>query len=103
MGTLILQNIENIRLPKNNEEIYLFQQFFIHPEEEHREEIRDCLRRNIGLGIFKKIYLLNERIYTKEELGVDHIKDPHCFHSYTIIIITIIMGLCFIVANNSQQ
>lgn len=49
--------------------IYLITQFFIHRQEKRRKEINYCLNQNCK--IFKKIILLNERIYSKEELGVD--------------------------------
>lgn len=54
----------------NNDDIYLVYQFFIHSNKERYKEIRHCLKCNIKLNLFKKIILLNERIYTKEELGL---------------------------------
>ena len=68
--TTIVQNIENIQLQRCNDDIYLFQQFFIPSDEERRLEVNECLRRNVGLGLFKKIYLLNERIYSPLEMGL---------------------------------
>jgi hypothetical protein len=55
----------------NNDNIYLIFQFFIPSNEERYNEIKYCLRRNIELNKFTKIILLNERIYTKEELGLN--------------------------------
>tara|TARA_Y100000780_G_C13688647_1_gene418626 strand:+ start:817 stop:1557 length:741 start_codon:yes stop_codon:yes gene_type:complete len=55
----------------NDDDIYLVYQFFIHPIKERYDEIKFCLKKNIQLNIFKKIILLNERIYTKDELGLN--------------------------------
>jgi hypothetical protein len=49
--------------------IYLITQIFIHRQEKRRKEIKYCLSQNCK--IFEKIILLNERIYSQEELGVD--------------------------------
>jgi len=54
----------------NNEKIYLFQQFFIHPHDKRQEEIKFCLKKNIENNIIDKIFLLNERIYKDSELGI---------------------------------
>lgn len=56
--------------PHNNDDIYLITQFFIHSNTERYNEIKYCLKENINLGLFKRIYLINERIYTKDELGL---------------------------------
>ena len=50
--------------------IYLIQQFYIDKVKSRYEEIKYCLKRNAELGMFKKIILLNEKIYSAEELGV---------------------------------
>jgi hypothetical protein len=50
--------------------INIFCQFFLPRTEERITEIRDCLRRNVENAAVTRIYLLNERIYTTEELGV---------------------------------
>jgi len=52
------------------DDIYLIQQFFIHSDDYRYKEIQYCLRRNINNFFFKKIILLNERIYSNEELGL---------------------------------
>ena len=49
--------------------INIFFQFFIHPNEERYNEILFCLDKNVQNTYIDKIYLLNERIYTSEELG----------------------------------
>lgn len=69
-GVDIVQNVENKRLEPVDEPIYLVQQFFIPHNDERYQEIKECIRRNIEGSIFEKIFLLNERIYSAEELGV---------------------------------
>lgn len=56
----------------NNDDIYFVFQFFIHSNPERRKEINTCLKKNVRLGLFKKIVMLNERIYTQEELGLNN-------------------------------
>jgi hypothetical protein len=55
---------------KNNENIILVQQFYIDKNEERQKEILKCLQLNIFNNSINKIYLLNEKIYTNEELGL---------------------------------
>ena len=57
--------------PINNHSIYLVQQFFIHNDSQRYKEIKYCLKENIKLNLFEKIILLNEKIYSKEELGLN--------------------------------
>ena len=54
----------------NPEPIYLFQQFFIHSEPDRQKEIEFCLQKNIENSYIDQIILLNERIYTNDELSV---------------------------------
>ena len=70
-----IQNIENTRISEKIEKIFLFQQFYIPNDKERYEEVKDTLHRNSSLLAFEKIYLLNERIYTAEEMGYDTIPD----------------------------
>lgn len=56
------------------QQINLIQQFFIHTNPARQEEIKFCLRMNVLNPLIDYIYLLNERWYTKEELGIDHEK-----------------------------
>ena len=51
--------------------INIFYQFFIPDNDGRRMEIRHCLRRNADNPCIDNIYLLNERVYTAEELGCD--------------------------------
>jgi hypothetical protein len=66
----IVQNIENEKLERSEDNIYLFQQFYIPEDEERYQETKECLRRNVELGLFKQIYLMNERMYSNQELGI---------------------------------
>lgn len=70
-GNITINNNENRLLEPVNDKIYLFQQFYIPSSEQRYLEIKDTLSRNVKLKCFEKIYLLNERIYTQDELGVD--------------------------------
>ena len=54
--------------------IILIQQFYLPANEERREELRLALRCNCKNDSIDKIVLLNERIYTEEELGVTNDK-----------------------------
>lgn len=58
----------------NNHNIYLVQQFFIHSDHKRQKEIISCLKINIKYNLFKKIILLNEKIYSYEELGIPESK-----------------------------
>jgi hypothetical protein len=56
----------------SNDNIYLVQQFFIHCDKKRYDEIKYVLKKNVENKYLHKIYLLNERIYTNEELGLSH-------------------------------
>ena len=58
----------------NEDKVNLFIQFFIPPSNVRRNEINTCLKNNIGNPFISHIYLMNERIYTDEELGVTSYK-----------------------------
>jgi len=55
----------------DTDKIYLIYQFFIHKDKNRNIELRKCLRFNVENPYIDKIYLLNEKIYNKEELGVE--------------------------------
>jgi hypothetical protein len=55
---------------ENIDNINIFCQFFIHPNTERQLEILKCLKFNVSNPFITNIYLLNERIYTEEELGL---------------------------------
>ena len=54
--------------------IYLIYQYFVHHEASRNKELQDCLRKNVENPHITKIYLLNEKIYDKKELGIDSSK-----------------------------
>lgn len=66
----------HINLSMSNKEenekegIYLIYQFFLPTTEKRVKEIQETLSRNVANKHISKIYLLNERIYTDEELGL---------------------------------
>jgi hypothetical protein len=67
----IQKNKDCISEIKHNEDnIYLFTQFYIDSDKIRHQEIKETLKKNIELGCFKNIFLLNEKIYTNDELGL---------------------------------
>lgn len=52
-------------------DIHLFTQFFLHRDNHRTQELRACLQRNIDNPEVTQVHLLNERIYTLDELGLD--------------------------------
>lgn len=66
----VIKNINDYKFhQKQDDKIYLFQQFYIPKSQERYDETKYCLRRNVECEEIIKIYLLNERIYTSEEMG----------------------------------
>ena len=59
---LITQNIYN------NDKIIYITQFYIPENIDRYNEIKYCLNKNYNNKYIDKIYLLNEKIYTDEEL-----------------------------------
>ena len=55
---------------QNLDEIMVFTQFFVHSSPERNEELRFCLRKNVENHHISRIFLLNEAIYSDEELGI---------------------------------
>ncbi len=54
----------------NAQPIYLFQQFFIHKDSWRQEnEIKFCVKKNIENPHIEEFIMLNERIYTDNEIG----------------------------------
>lgn len=53
-----------------DDKIYLFQQFYIPSITERYQETMECLQRNMKCEQIDHIFLLNERLYSDEELGV---------------------------------
>ena len=60
----------NIQETENVDNINIFCQFFIHSNKERQNEILKCLKLNVKNKYITKIYLLNESIYTDEELDI---------------------------------
>jgi len=58
----------------SEDKVILFQQYFLHNNKERSDEIKYCLEKNVSNKNIDTIYLLNERIYTDEELGVSSAK-----------------------------
>lgn len=50
--------------------IHVFLQFYLDKDKTHRREIKFALKKNVKNPYIDSIILLNERIYTDEELGV---------------------------------
>ena len=57
-------------IDKTNHDIIIIQQFYIDKNPQRQNEIRNCLSFNVHNKSVTKIILLNERIYTNDELGV---------------------------------
>ena len=55
---------------ENDENITLIQQYYIDKDKDRSNEIKRCLNFNVNNNSITKIILLNERIYTEDELGV---------------------------------
>lgn len=56
------------------DEIHLFTQFFVHKDAQRRKEFNFCLVQNVLNPYITKIHLLNEKIYTNDELSVSNPK-----------------------------
>ena len=66
-----VENIDKINNEDYNKDlIYLITQFYISSNIERHKENLFCLRKNIELNLFAKIYLINEREYSFEEMGI---------------------------------
>lgn len=73
MASLVKKVFEVDKLvesPLNQDPIILIQQFFVHKDPERYEELKLCLRKNVDNKCIDKIILLNEQIYTDDELGI---------------------------------
>ena len=53
------------------ETITLIYQFFIHDNKNRNKEIKCCLKNNVLNKHISRIILLNERIYSEDELGIN--------------------------------
>jgi hypothetical protein len=59
---------------ERQDKIILIQQFYLHSDKERNKEIKFSLMKNTENKYIDKIILLNERIYTNEELGISNKK-----------------------------
>ena len=55
--------------PPMDSDVHLFCQFFIHPTPKRNAEILTCLAKNVENPYITHIHLLNERIYTVDDMG----------------------------------
>ena len=67
---IVEQSLPTCKEYTTSDSIHLFLQFYIDKDYTHREEIRFALQQNVNNPFIDTILLLNERIYTDEELGV---------------------------------
>ena len=70
--------------------VFLITQYFIntHQDEElqqrRQRELVTCLRKNCANKHINKIFLLNEKVYTKEELGLENVDNYDKIHQINI-------------------
>lgn len=60
----------SVKTSFHQDKVYLICQFFIHPNKKRNDEIKDTLRRNCENEFIDHIILLNERLYSDDELGI---------------------------------
>jgi hypothetical protein len=65
----ISESVEKNTL-ENPDKINLIYQFFIHKNKKRNKELKKVLKFNVDNKFIDKIYLLNEKIYSSEELGL---------------------------------
>ena len=70
MKLIIKSNKLIINNKVNNDNVHIFNQFFIPSADERYDEIKFCLKQNVENDDIDYIHLLCERIYTDEELGI---------------------------------
>jgi len=58
-------------LVENPDKINIIYQFFIHHNKRRNKELKKVLKFNVENKFINKIYLLNEKIYNKDELGIE--------------------------------
>jgi hypothetical protein len=65
-----ISDTTNIQETDHVDNINIFCQFFIHSNKERQDEFLKCLKFNVKNEYITNIYLLNERIYSEEELDI---------------------------------
>ena len=63
------------KCPTSIDEIHIFTQFFIHKNNRRQHELLTCLKNNHNNPFITNIHLLNEKIYSWKEMGIDDEKD----------------------------
>ena len=74
---IIYQKSDELIFKNNNiidYDINFITQFFIHSDNKRNNEIKLCLKNNVNNNKINNIYLLNEKIYTDNELGITNNK-----------------------------
>ena len=75
MTTLLHEsNIDNKLDKENKEPINFILQYFIPKDKIRLKEVQKCLFYNVCNSNINTIYLLNEKVYTNEELGIEKCK-----------------------------
>ena len=72
---IILAQSEQLKLyyeMQTRDPIILIQQYYLNDSEERQAELKFCLKKNLENKYISHIYLLNEKIYTLQELGLDN-------------------------------
>ena len=67
---IIEQSLPTCKEYTTTDPIHLFLQFYLDKDKTHRREIRFALKKNVKNPHVESIILLNERIYTDDELGI---------------------------------
>lgn len=73
MSEIICEKSDNLKLSDNinNDKINLIYQFFLNNDNVRKKELKECLHKNVANKYIDNIYLLNEKIYSNEELGIE--------------------------------
>lgn len=71
---IIEQSLPTCKEYNTTDPIHLFLQFYIDKDKNHYHEIKYALKKNVKNPHIDSIILLNERIYTEDELGVTSTK-----------------------------
>lgn len=72
-----LEISENYNLSGELSDVHVIMQFFVHDSDIRNNEIKTCLQKNHDNINITQIHLLNERIYTDSELGLQSTSKIH--------------------------
>ena len=70
MNVYFTQHRDDCNNAKTRDDVFLVIQYFVHKDKERFSELTECLKKNIKIGLFKNIFALNERLYTRDEMGL---------------------------------